>query len=841
MRNEERVDLPITFTMECDVAVVGGGIAGVYAALAASEKGSRVVLVEEHGFVGGQGTAGGVHTFCGETRWVNRPWREMVDRLEQFGAIEPFNPNKDGRLFEPEILKFVLQEMLQERGVIVLLHTRFLTANAINDKVSSIVVSNKSGVGKINCRQVIDSSGDADVVAAAGWAYDKGGLELSKNSDGHVRTGARRLQLPMSVYFALVDTGRTVTPHRPEGVPEWSSDDELPMITVYQHENMIVVKMKVIGHDATNGVSLSEAEQEGRRQLFGVVYHLQTKGYEGKSYESYKLRWVAPHIGVREGRRIRAEYTISVDDVMYGREFSDAVAVGSYHLDYHWPATARRAGTGLTAQCPPYQIPLRAMLPKGVENVLVPGRSMGGVQLAMSSYRVMGTCAQTGFAAGTVAAAAVARDLSLRELNPSDYQGDLQRSGVRFDKEPYRTYLRVRRREEARFRVSSEQWKQLHVGGVQVLPQGIVVVYLTAKRESAFEDQWTVLCVRKSDAEWSEVSQIATVQSDGRPRLSTNSAGELPDALNPEEYDRWCDAGSFHAVGEATRTIQLYITRFAEGRTLTSAFTSEDLGDSWAGKRDEARGNTLQVISTGHGFPVYALVCKEAGLWLIPLSSMTDDEKTKSDGSGAIELSSVSDGPNSPQGIAQGQVRSLNSRQFAAFVWWRPNVFGSMYLIGVEQERPATIGERELRLPYDIEVMSIAPAGNPSIETWESIDDLPLVLLGRQRMGDETELSVWLSSDGGRTWPHKYSVEKELSTRTSGDLRSTPDGVCLALATDQGHLIVHRLSEEHIKREDDMELSPGVTAKSDYAMLEPFLGSSPLSAIKQTDYQEKQA
>ena len=276
MRNNERVDLPITFTMECDVAVVGGGIAGVYAALAASEKGSRVVLVEEHGFVGGQGTAGGVHTFCGETRWVNRPWREMVDRLEKFGAIEPFNPNKDGRLFEPEILKFVLQEMLQERGVIVLLHTRFLTANAINDKVSSIVVSNKSGVGKINCRQVIDSSGDADVVAAAGWAYDKGGLELSKNSDGGVRTGARRLQLPMSVYFALVDTGRTVTPYRPEGVPEWSSDDELPMITVYQHENMIVVKMKVIGHDATNGVSLSEAEHEGRRQLFGVVYHLQT-------------------------------------------------------------------------------------------------------------------------------------------------------------------------------------------------------------------------------------------------------------------------------------------------------------------------------------------------------------------------------------------------------------------------------------------------------------------------------------------------------------------------------------------------------------------------------------
>jgi hypothetical protein len=164
-----------------------------------------------------------------------------------------------------------------------------------------------------------------------------------------------------------------------------------------------------------------------------------------------------------------------------------------------------------------------------------------------------------------------------------------------------------------------------------------------------------------------------------------------------------------------------------------------------------------------------------------------------------------------------------------------------MFVIGVEQQRLATIGERELRLPNDIEVMSIAPAGLFSTESWQSIDTLPLVLLGRQRTGDETELSLWLSNDGGRTWPHKYPLEKELPARTSGDLWNTADGVCLALATDEGQIVVHRLSEEHIKREDDMELSPGVTAKSDYAMLEPFLGSSQFSDTDQTDYWEKQA
>ena len=110
----------------CDVAIAGGGMAGVMAALASARAGASTALLEHHGFVGGQGTAAGVHTFCGETRLVNDAWREMLQRLRLLGGLADYRPNADGRAFETEALKFVLQEMLRESGVRLLLHTRLV-------------------------------------------------------------------------------------------------------------------------------------------------------------------------------------------------------------------------------------------------------------------------------------------------------------------------------------------------------------------------------------------------------------------------------------------------------------------------------------------------------------------------------------------------------------------------------------------------------------------------------------------------------------------------------------------------------------------------------------------
>ena len=448
MTREQSVTLPLRAQRAVDVLVAGGGVAGVYAALGAADHGARVLLVEQHGFVGGQGTAGGVHTFCGETRVVNDRWREMVRRLGAFGGIAAYRPNGDGRPFDCESLKFVLQEMLAEAGVELLLHTQVLGVERCvereGDRVAAVVLANKSGLTRIEPAVAVDATGDADLVARGGWPFRKGGPVLMPGDPPSVDQSAGLMQLPMSLYFTLVDSGEEVEPVLPPGCPAYADDEDVPMITVIPHGHHVTVKMKVIGHDATDGASLSAAEQAGRRQMMGVVHYLQTHGYRGARYPNHRLAWVAPHIGIREGRRVEAVYQLTADDILAGRHFADGVAVGSYHTDYHWPTVVQRAGTGVTVQCPPHQIPLRAMRPKGAANLLVPGRCLGGDHLATSSFRVMGTCAQTGFAAG-VAAAMGAPARSVDAVDVPDLRARLRRAGVRLDLAPYYSYLRRRR------------------------------------------------------------------------------------------------------------------------------------------------------------------------------------------------------------------------------------------------------------------------------------------------------------------------------------------------------------------------------------------------------------
>ncbi len=441
---DDSVTLPLHDRRQMDVLVAGGGVAGVYAALGAADHGAGVLLVEQHGFVGGQGTADGVHSFCGETRMVNDRWREMVRRLDAFGGISAYRPNGDGRPFDCESLKFVLQEMLAEAGVELLLHTQVLSVDREGDRVAAVVLANKSGLTRIEPVIAVDATGDADLVARGGWPFRKGGPVLMPSDPPSVDASAGRLQLPMSLYFTLVDSGREVEPVLPPGCPEYRDDEDVPMITVIPHGHHVTVKMKVIGHDGTDGPSLSAAEQAGRRQMMGVVHYLQTQGFRGARYPNHRLAWVAPHIGIREGRRVEAVYQLTADDILAGRHFPDGVAVGSYHTDYHWPTVVQRAGTGVTVQCPPHQIPLRAMRPRGATNLLVPGRCLGGDHLATSSFRVMGTRAQTGFAAG-VAAAMGAPARSVDAVDVPELRARLRRAGVRLDLAPYYSYLRRRR------------------------------------------------------------------------------------------------------------------------------------------------------------------------------------------------------------------------------------------------------------------------------------------------------------------------------------------------------------------------------------------------------------
>ncbi len=411
-----------------DVLVAGGGMAGAFAAVGARAGGARVLLVEPHNVLGGQGTAGGVAGFCGDTRRVNRPFAELVAAMESRGLIAAYDPAADRRDYDLEGLAFFLQELVLSSGAELLFHSRAVDAVAAAGRVESVSLATPSGLAEVRPQVVVDATGECLVAAAAGFPT--------------VHEPALK-QLPMSLYVTMWDTGRPVEPFLPEGCPTWAGDDDLPMTTLHVFPSgKVEVKMKVIGFDAAGARSLSAAEVHARRQMMGLVHHLQTKGYRGRRLDRHVLASVSRQIGVREGRRIVGQHVLAEDEVRRGTRFADAVAVGTYHLDYHWPDRVERAGTGVTDMVPPYHIPLGSLVPKGAANLLVPGRGASGDQLAMSSFRVMATCAQMGLAAGLAAADCASRGRGLDSLDVPALQRLLADHGQSLDLADYGEYLR---------------------------------------------------------------------------------------------------------------------------------------------------------------------------------------------------------------------------------------------------------------------------------------------------------------------------------------------------------------------------------------------------------------
>jgi len=411
-----------------DVVVIGGGMAGALAAMSAKTPDIRVLLIEPSNVLGGQGTAGGVAGFCGDTERVNDLFAELVGRLEAHELIAPLNPLADRRPYDLEWCAFFLQEMMVERGVEVLLHSRVIDTVTVEGIVTELTVATAGEVVKLKPKFVIDASGRCLVPMQAGFPTEHEGANC---------------QLPMSLYFTLWDTGEPVRPILPDSCPTWDDEATIPMTSLHQFPSgKVEVKMKVVGFDAADGASLSQAEVFARRQMIGLIYYLQTHGYGGVKLDRHVLAGVSRQIGVREERRIIGEHTLTEEEVLHGCTFADAVAVGTYHLDFHWPDKPERAGTGICTMVEPYHIPLRSLIPLGAKNFLVPGRGAAGDQMAMSSFRVMATVAQMGFAAGLAARQCVEAGTNLDGIDISRLRAAIEAGGQSLNLSHYGDYLR---------------------------------------------------------------------------------------------------------------------------------------------------------------------------------------------------------------------------------------------------------------------------------------------------------------------------------------------------------------------------------------------------------------
>ncbi|MSU48792.1 MAG: FAD-dependent oxidoreductase [Opitutus sp.] len=427
-----------------DVIVVGGGVSGSVAAIAAARVGARVLLIEEHGFLGGSLTTMGVgpmmsfHNPGGEQVVRGIP-DEIITRLQARGASLGHIPDTTTYCstvtpFDSEELKIELETMLAEAGGALLYHTQLAATESSGDRIDAVVTCNKAGLTAMRAKIFIDATGDADLAARAGVAFSHGraadgltqpmtmNLKLANVDTAAVRAYAR--SHPEDFLWSPV--GREEGLRRLESSPRLSlsgflgawkaararGEIDIPRDQVLFFETpvpgvVIVNTSRIPGLDATDPFQLSRAEMIGRRQCSQIFQFLRR---HAAGFSDAVRMDTAAKIGVRESRHVAGLYQITADDIMTSRAFDDAVALGGYPIDIHAPS----AETTATTYLPPttrYQIPLRSLLVARPENLVVVGRAISATHEAAAALRVSPIAMAIGQAGGVVAAEAARRDV----------------------------------------------------------------------------------------------------------------------------------------------------------------------------------------------------------------------------------------------------------------------------------------------------------------------------------------------------------------------------------------------------------------------------------------------
>lgn len=441
---------------ETDVLVVGGGQAGLGAALGAAAAGARVILAERYGFLGGNATAALVmpwmsfHTQSPGPRITSTRLmpadhgsgqpvlagvvRTFLERLVLAGgAVSPSPETGYTVPFDPEVFKLTAMDLLDEAGVQCLLHA--MASDVVGQEpLHGVVFETKSGPIVISAHTVVDCTGDGDVAVHAGAAFETGRAE-----DG--------LTQPMTLMFRMVEFQYAAFQgYMREHPDQWRgvhglwdlirkateagelnlSREDLLMFGTPHEREVAINSTRITQVLGTDVWDLTYAEWEGRRQMRQIAAFL--RRYV-PGFENAYVAQSGVNVGVRETRRILGEYQLTVDDLLTARRFEDVVARGSYPLDIHNPSgkgtSLRRLPAGEA-----YDVPLRSLIPKGVDGLLVAGRCLSGTHEAQSSYRAMPIAMATGQAAGVCAALAAARRVEPRGASIIDVQTELIRQGA---------------------------------------------------------------------------------------------------------------------------------------------------------------------------------------------------------------------------------------------------------------------------------------------------------------------------------------------------------------------------------------------------------------------------
>ena len=429
-----------------DVLVLGGGPAGIAAAIAAARAGSRTLLVERYGFLGGMGTAAGVTNFCGLHANVYGEVRQVVHgvaddllaRMRGLGGLNEPHPLFGGKIFaqayDNATFKIAADEAVLASGARVLFHALavgvIMAPQADRREIRGVVIETRSGRRVVLGKRFIDCSGDGDLLVHAGARWEQCG----KTDDGAL--------LYPSTMFRM----HGVDPVRAQA--SWQQPEEwlnraAEMGYRFPHRKPVLRPQKRQGEwranvtqianpdgspvDATDALALSDAEITGRRQVVEFLRFLQG---QVSGFEDAYLLDIAPQVGVRETRRAIGAYQLTEADVLGCARFEDSIGVNGWPVEAHVSGDVIFRFPDIPASCGYNQLPYRMLLPQGVANLLVAGRCASMTHMGQSAARVSGACFVMGEAAGSAAALSLAQGIDASQLAPARLQAHLRDHGA---------------------------------------------------------------------------------------------------------------------------------------------------------------------------------------------------------------------------------------------------------------------------------------------------------------------------------------------------------------------------------------------------------------------------
>lgn len=400
---------------QSDVLVCGGGPAGIGAALAAARAGASVQLIEVAGCLGGVWTAG-LLTKILDAENKSGIMAELLQKFAERGS--DVAKSTDGTVYDPEIAKWVLEELCIEAGVKIRLHTRLV--GVVTDdkrKVVAVLTESKSGREAWLADRFVDCSGDGDLAAHAGCQFDLGvgaDCECQPMSMLALLTGID----PEEVRPFIRETSRKAKPLLLQLMEENGISPTYRGPTLrHLHSNIFsLMTNHEYGVSAFDAEAISEATIQARHEIHAIVNGLRKVG---GPWSNLAVVATAEQIGVREGRRIRGRYQITADDLSKGLRHEQAVCRAKFAIDVHALNTEGNKEVDRDYKkggMRPYDIPYPALIAADVDGLLLAGRCISGDFIAHSSYRVTGNSVPMGEAAGLAAAVSIQKNVMPHEL-----------------------------------------------------------------------------------------------------------------------------------------------------------------------------------------------------------------------------------------------------------------------------------------------------------------------------------------------------------------------------------------------------------------------------------------